>query len=100
MSHRRPDPRHQAGLEHALRHALRLAVDSVEPAADGLDRIRTKIAAQPRVARTGWGTTYLVGLVGMLSAVRRFREPGVVLLRVLAGALVELVPPHLGRAGL
>ena len=45
MTHRRPDPS-QAGLEEALRRALHAAVESVEPAANGLDRIRTKIAVR------------------------------------------------------
>ncbi len=98
MSHRRPDPRHQAGLEHALKHALRLAVDSVEPGADGLDRIRTKIAARPHV-RAGWQTTYLAGLIGVLSTVWRFGEPAVIWLRYWTGAVAERFRPDLGRVG-
>ena len=44
MSHRRPE-QVPPGLDNLLRSALFRAVDSVEPAADGLDRIRAKIAA-------------------------------------------------------
>ncbi len=56
MRIRRVDPRlHEFG--DALRDALHLAVDSVEPGADGLDQIRAKIggrqAARRRVRRPG-----------------------------------------------
>lgn len=98
MTHRRPDPR-QAGLERALKHALRLAVDSVEPGADGLDRIRARIAARPSLVRTGWQTTYLAGLLGVLSTVWRFAEPAAVWLRYWSGAAAERFRPDLRRAG-
>jgi hypothetical protein len=98
MSHRRPDLR-EAGLEHALRHALRLAVDSVEPAADGLDRIRTKIEARPRVARTGWRTAYPTGLLGLLRTVWRYLEPAIIWLRYWTGAVAERFRPDEGRVG-
>jgi hypothetical protein len=97
MSHRRPDPRH-AGLEQALRHALRLAVDSIEPGSDGLDRIRAKIAARPRVG-TGWQNTYRVGLRAVLSILWRFGEPAVIWLRYWTGAIAERFRPDLGRVG-
>jgi hypothetical protein len=53
MTHRRPEPG-QAGREDALRRALHAAADSVEPAADGLDRIRAKIAARRMSQSVGW----------------------------------------------
>jgi hypothetical protein len=79
MSHRRPDPT-QAILEQRLRRALRLAADSIEPAGDGLDRIRTKIAAgpSPSVQLTGWAawrSRYLTSILAMLTAVAAFLEP-------------------------
>lgn len=98
MSHRRPDPG-QAGLERALRHALRLAVDSVEPTGDGLDRIRARIAARPRAVRTGWPTRHLAGLLAVLSTVWRFGEPAVIWLRYWTGAVTERFRPELGRVG-
>ena len=98
MSHRRPDPSHP-GLEQALRHALRVAADSVEPGADGLDRIRGKIAVRPRVVHTGWQTTYLAGLLGVLSTVWRFADPAVIWLRYWTGAVAERFRPDLGRVG-
>jgi hypothetical protein len=98
MSHRRPDPS-QAGLEQALKHALRLAVDSVEPGADGLDRIRAKIVARRRVVRTRWRRTYLGGLVAALSILWRFGEPAVIWLRYWTGAVAERFRPELGRVG-
>ena len=82
MSHRRPDPR-QAPLEQTLRRALRLAADSIEPGADGLDRIRSKIAAGPpafvQTTRwTGWAywcSRYFTGLLAAIGAVARYLEP-------------------------
>ena len=49
MIRRRPD-QGQRSREEALRRALTLAVEPVEPAPDGLDRIRAKIAAGPQPA--------------------------------------------------
>ena len=98
MSHRRPDPR-QAGLEQALRHALRLTVDSVEPAADGLDRILAQIAARPRAVRIGWPARHLGGLPVALSSIWRFLEPAAIWLRYWAGAVAERFRPDLGRVG-
>ena len=79
MSHRRPDPT-QAVLEQTLRRALRLAADSIEPAGDGLDRIRTKIAAGPSTSVhltgwTAWRSRYLTTILAMLTAVAAFLEP-------------------------
>ncbi|SRR6266542_2000772 len=59
MSHPRPEP-WQRDLEDALRRALRTAADSVEPAADGLDRIRFRICAQ-RPVPSGWNMAELAG---------------------------------------
>src|SRR5258707_669562 len=53
MSRRHPDPR-QASMESALRSALRAAADSVEPAPDGLDRIRAKISARHQARHATW----------------------------------------------
>src|SRR6266542_2370293 len=59
MSHPRPEP-WQRDLEDALRRALRTAADSVEPAADGLDRIRFRICAR-RPVPSGWNMAELAG---------------------------------------
>jgi hypothetical protein len=59
MSNPRSEPR-QRDLEDALRRALRTAADSVEPAADGLDRIRSRICAR-RPVPTGWNMAELAG---------------------------------------
>src|SRR5689334_5811972 len=79
MSHRRPDPG-QAMLEQTLRRALRLAADSIEPAGDGLQRIRGKIAAgpPPHLAATGWAARrarYSSGLLAMLMTAAWYLEP-------------------------
>ncbi len=49
---RRPEPTIQPALNAALRLALRQAADSIEPADNGLDKIRTKIVA--RQSGTSW----------------------------------------------
>jgi len=76
MSHRRPDPS-QAMLEQTLRRALRLAADSIEPAGDGLQRIRGKIAAgpPPSLGAAGWRARYMSGLLAMLMTAAWFLEP-------------------------
>lgn len=84
MTHRRIDP-HQASLENALRRALWLAADSVEPAAGGLDRIRAKISARQRAERLGWAAAYR-GRIGA----------GVT---AAFGAVVERFRPDPDRAG-
>ncbi len=94
MSHRRPDPR-QAGLESALRNALRLAADSVDPAADGLDRIRAKISTR-QSAKPGWATASPDGFLGSLW---RWLEPVVVWLRYMAGVVEERFRPDPNLAG-
>jgi hypothetical protein len=50
---RRPDPI-QPELNVALRAALRLAADSVEPTDDGLDKIQTKIVARKAARASRW----------------------------------------------
>jgi len=76
MSHRRPDPS-QAMLEQTLRRALRLAADSIEPAGDGLQRIRGKIAAgpPPSLGAAGWRARYMSGLLAMLMTAAWFSNP-------------------------
>jgi hypothetical protein len=94
MSHRRPDPR-QAGLENVLRNALRLAADSVDPAADGLDRIRAKISSR-QSAKPSWATSSPNGFLGSLW---RWLEPVIVWLRYMAGVVAERFRPDPNLAG-
>ena len=94
MSHRRPDPR-QAHRENVLRGALRMAADSVEPAADGLDRIRAKISTR-QPALTDWTTSTPAGVLGSLW---RWLEPVIIWLRYMAGAVVDRFRPDENRAG-
>ena len=72
-----------------------MAADSVEPAADGLDRIRAKISTRQPV-HSGWTTSAPAGFLGTLW---RWLEPAVIWLRYLAGAVVERFRPDPGRAG-
>src|ERR1022692_3991263 len=94
MSHRRPDPR-QAGLESVLRGALRLAADSVEPAGDGLDRIRAKISTR-QPAHTDWAMSTPAGVLGSLW---RRLEPAIIWLRYMSGAVVDRFRPDHDRPG-
>jgi hypothetical protein len=87
MSGRRRDPR-QAGLEQALRKALRLAVEAVDPGADGLDKIRAKIAARHVPAGAAGGSPRW-----------RFLTPAGRRLRYAFGAVAERFRPEPGRAG-
>lgn len=96
MSHRRPDDPRQAHLEDVLRQALRLAVDPVEPAADGLDRIRAKISARQPVLQFDWRTATPVGILGWL--LRRL-EPVGIWLRYAFGAVADRFRPDPDRAG-
>ena len=103
MSHRRPDPR-QAMLEQTLRRALRLAADTIEPAADGLDRIHTKIAAGPPApvqlaGWAGWRTKYLAGLLAALSATAKYLEPAGIWIRYAWGVVVDRFRPDQGLSG-
>ena len=67
MSHSERWPR---DLEDVLRRALRTATQSVEPGADGLDRIRSRISAR-RPAPSGWNMAELAGRAGPSSSVLR-----------------------------
>ena len=67
MSHSERWPR---DLEDVLRRALRTATQSVEPGADGLDRIRSRISAR-RPAPSGWNMAELTGRAGPSSSVLR-----------------------------
>lgn len=95
MSHRRPDPR-QAGLEVVLRSALRLAGDSVEPAADGLERIRAKISARQPAPQPAWMSA--APIVALLALLRRL-DPAVIWLRYALGIVVDRFKPDPDRAG-
>lgn len=64
MSHRIPDPRTH-DMEDVLRRALRTAADSVEPAADGLERIRARISDR-RQAPASWALADSSGPAGFL----------------------------------
>src|SRR5712692_5221814 len=66
MSHSEP---WQRDLEGVLRRALCTAADSVEPGADGLDRIRSRIRAR-RQLPSGWQMAELIGPAGRGSFVR------------------------------
>lgn len=93
MSHRRPQ-QVPAGLDSLLRSALFRAVDSVEPAADGLDRIRAKIVAGRHTPQAGWrlaAASYLESLWRLLGPVGHW-------LRQAAGAVATRFRPEPGRA--
>src|SRR5271166_4755982 len=97
MTHRRPDPR-QANLDGVLRHALRLAADSVEPAAGGLDRIRSKIAARQSARARGWSIA--VGAAGGAARGSRWRlNPAGLWLASAFAAVAERFRPDPNRAG-
>jgi hypothetical protein len=95
MSHRRPDPR-QAGLEIVLRSALRLAGDSVEPSADGLERIRAKISARQPPPQPAWMSAAPV--VALLALLRRL-DPALIWLRYALGIVADRFKPDPDRAG-
>ena len=67
MSHSERWPR---DLEDVLRRALHTAAQSVEPGADGLDRIRSRISAR-RPVPSGWNMADLAGRAGPGSSVLR-----------------------------
>ena len=67
MSHCERWPR---DLEDVLRRALRTAADSVEPGADGLDRIRSRVSAR-RPAPSGLNMAELAGRAIPSSSVLR-----------------------------
>lgn len=95
MSRRSADPRLYE-FDSALRSALHMAVDSVEPGAEGLDQIRAKIAAkQSARRRLGWRSA-TPGADG--SWWRSFLPPRGWLPAVV-GAVVERFRPDPNRAG-
>src|SRR5712692_4781412 len=96
MSHRRPEDPRQAALENVLRNALRVAADSIEPAADGLERIRAKISARRRLQLPRWWTA--IPIVILLSLLRRL-EPAVIWARYAAGVVANRFRPDSERAG-
>jgi hypothetical protein len=112
MSHRRPGPG-QVPHERTLRSALRMAADSMEPAADGLDQIRSKIAAGPPApfqlsSWALWRSRYLPllprlpgvpGLLAALSAAARYLEPAGIKLRYAYGAVMERFRPDARTPG-
>jgi hypothetical protein len=67
MSHSERSPR---DLEDVLRRALHTAAQSVEPGADGLDRIRSRISAR-HPAPSGWDMADQGGRAGPSSSVLR-----------------------------
>src|SRR5260221_12044760 len=67
MSH---SERWPGDMEDVLRRALRTATQSVEPGADGLARIRSRISAR-RPAPSGWTMAELAGRAGPSSSVLR-----------------------------
>lgn len=85
----RLDPR-IAGLEDALRRDLHRAADSVEPAADGLDRIRTKIVAGRQARQARWSQA---------TAAARGLAPARVRLRRLVRDVCDRFGPDPGRTG-
>ncbi|HEX5187961.1 MAG TPA: hypothetical protein VFW16_00365 [Streptosporangiaceae bacterium] len=81
-----------------------MAADTIEPAGDGLDRIRTKIAAGPPAPVTpagwaGWSTRYLTALLAALSTAIRFVEPAGIRIRYAYGAVVDRFRPEQGAVG-
>jgi hypothetical protein len=96
MSHRRPTSPRQPALEGVLRIALRLAADSIEPGADGLDRIRAKISARQSAPLPRWRT--FGAIVVLLSLLRRF-EPAVIWVRYAAGVVADRFRPESEHPG-
>src|SRR5258708_35627687 len=96
MSNRRVDPR-QHEYDGALRTALHMAVDSLEPGAEGLDHIRAKIAAkQSARGKLGWWTA---ATPGENRSWWRALLPPRGWLPVVVGAVVERFRPDANRAG-
>lgn len=90
MSH---SERQQHELEDVLRRALRMAADSVEPGADGLDRIRSRISAQRQVP-SGWNMVELAGRAGPSSSVLRHLLPVSIAARAAVYAVVQRFRPE------
>src|SRR5579859_8095383 len=90
------DP-HQPELDRALRSALHLAVDAIEPGEDGLDQIRAKITArQSARRRASWRTRLAPG--GDQPWWRALLPPRG-WLPAVTGAVVERFRPDPNRAG-
>src|SRR5215469_13876024 len=97
MSSRRVDDPRQHEFDSALRNALHTAMESVEPGADGLDQIRTKIAARRSARRKlAWRTAAAQNAHG--SWWRSF-VPARDWLPAVVGAVVERFRPDPNRAG-
>ena len=96
MNNPRVDPR-QHEYHSALRSALHMAVDSLEPGAEGLDQIRAKIAAKQSVRRRfGWWPA--AALADDRSWWRVLLPPRA-WLSVVVGAVTERFRPDPNRAG-
>ena len=94
MSHSEP---WQRDLEGALRRALCMAADSVEPGADGLDQIRSRIRAR-RQLPSGWHMAELAGPAGLGSFVRNLLSAGTAA-RAALHAAARLFRPGADRIG-
>lgn len=95
MSNRRVDPR-QHEYDSALRSALHMAVDSLEPA-EGLDQIRAKITAkQSARRRIGW---WPVAALTDGRSWRRVLLPPCGWFSAVVGAVTERFRPNPNRAG-
>lgn len=89
MSHAEP---RQRDLEEVLRRALRTAADSVEPGADGLERIRSRISARHSVP-SGWSMAELAGSAATASSVMRNLLPVSTAARAFLHAVVARFQP-------
>jgi hypothetical protein len=94
MSHSEP---WQRDLEGVLRRALRTAADSVEPGADGLDRIRSRIRARQRVL-SSWAMADLAGPAGLGSLLSSLRSTGIAA-RAALHAAAQWFGPGTDRIG-
>jgi hypothetical protein len=95
MSHSEP---WQRDLEGVLRQALRTAADSVEPGADGLDRIRSRISAR-RQEPSDWQMAELAGPAGLGSSVLRNFLPAGIASRAALHAAARRFRPGTDRIG-
>ena len=87
----------QRDLEGALRRALCMAADSVEPGADGLDQIRSRIRARQQLP-SGWHMAELAGPAGLGSFVRNLLSAGTAA-RAALHAAARLFRPGADRIG-
>src|SRR5712691_215618 len=77
--------------EELLRRALRVAADSVEPAGDGLERIRVRLSP-PRPAFAAW-------MMSATEPVALRLRPLLAWLRLRTGLALAWIGPALGRIG-